>query len=408
MTAKRLFLDRVLREWRFHLRTLKIVVDWVISLYFIVPILVFGVATYFTWLKTPPLWLEQLPLINLAGVLVIFIIRGYIRVFMEEADKLFLFQQRQWLKEIKKMGIIYSLIINAVISSIIFLVLTPFLLLQYKVGPYSIAVWCILVVILKTMSGVGKQLAGYIFSGWRLRLIIWLIYSLIGSYYFISLMYLEKRILFSVLTLISIIVFILFTRRLLDFPNTFCKDIIREKFIKYRFVNFIMSASGYDQRKSIILFRKRPLFFRSSGHIYKQRTTENILAETFLKTTLRNSKDILYMFQTVIICTLFSLALPKGWKWAGLIVFAFLFVKICGLCWGRGRAKDFFKMFPWRVEDIMKAGRKVNFLLFSLFFLPVSFTLGITHSRFGVLIFIILGELIGYFLIRINQLFKTI
>lgn len=402
-SAKELFFKRVTNEWKYQISTWRVAIDWTVALYFVVPIVIIIIKTYVDWLKAPPLWLQQLPFIQLASILFFFIITGNLRVFVEEADMLFLVQQKQWIRQLRIWGIAYSIVISFFSSFLLFIFLYPLLTLYYKMTLFSIISWYILFVILKTLTGINKQFASNYFSNWKLGLAKWFIYLLTAIYYRISLILLDNASLFFLLIFILVILLIFLLHHLIALENSFSKDVAREQTIKLRYVNAIMQTQNNGLRKSrIIQINKKPWIFRHSNMIYKERNAVNLLAEACLKSVMRNNTNIYPILQTILICILFALSIPVSLKWIGLVGFAFLLTRVVGNLWERTEHNDYIRMFSWKAEDCRKAAVKAAFLLFTVFFLPISFTLGMTaYSWPGVVLFIVLGEIIGYFAVNI-------
>lgn len=404
-TVMKLFIHRITNEWKYQIRIWRVAIDWTVALYFVVPTIIVTIATYIHWLHAPPIWLHQVHFSMLASILFFFIIQGNIRVFVEEADMLFLFQKKQWIRHLKKWGIAYFIATNLFVSLLLFIILSPFLLSYYNITSSQIIIWYIVFVTLKTLTGVNKQLAYHYFSGWKLGLSKWLIYLLTGIYYCISMIWFDNTSLFFLVIFIPFILLLFLLHRLMTLTNTFFKDIAREQAIKLRYVNFILqtSNSSYSKRR-VILFNKKPWIFSHSNQIYRERNAKNLLAEACLKSVIRNNSDIYNMLIIIVPCIVIALSVPVAWKWVALVGFAFSLAKFVEIFWERTKHNDFIQMFSWKTADYRKAAAKSTFLLFSVFFLPISFTLGMTaYSWPGAVLFIVLGELIGYFTVNFVQ-----
>lgn len=407
-TVMKLFLHRMTNEWKFQIRTWRIAIDWAIAVYVVIPIVICCILTYFDWLKAPPIWLHQMSFYQLALILFFFIIQGNIRVFVDKADMLFLFQQNRWIRQLKKWGIAYSIATNLFVTMLLFMVLFPFLTLYYEIALFQIIIWYVLVVTLKTLNGVNKQLACHYFSGWKSGLVTWLIYLISGIYYGISMLLLDNTRVFFLLIGILVTLLIVLLHHLITLKNTFLMDSAREQTIKLRYVNFIMQTSNAGYRKSsILLFNKKPWIFSRSNRIYKERNAANLLAEACLKSVIRNKNNIYPLLEINALCILMALSMPVSWKWIGLVGFAILFAKTLENFWEKTKYNEYIQLLSWKSEDYRKAAVKATFLLFSIFFLPISFTLGMTaYSWPGVVLFIVLGEIIGYFAVNIVQQFS--
>ena len=218
-------------------------------------------------------------------------------------------------------------------------------------------------------------------------------------------MWLENISVFGLLITMAVILLGVCAHRLVVPGNTFLEDLAGEQSVRLRYVHFIAQTSGIGHSAGrIILWKGKPWLFRRSDRIYRERKAENLLAEACLKAVLRNHTNIFPLLQVILLGILTALAMPVESKWLGLVAFAFLLAKVVELFWEKTKHNEFMQMFPWKAEDQRKAAVKATLLLFSVFFLPVSFTFGITaYSWPGAALFVALGEITGFFAVQIIQ-----
>lgn len=127
-----LFKERLKREWRFHLKLLKDIIDWTILLYAMIPA---GAFLYFLYRETVLRgefgFFVYIPIELFVFVLILFGGIGYMRTFIEPADRLFIIQHKQVFSRLKRFSIYYSVLWQSVFITGILLLLTPVLFGYY-------------------------------------------------------------------------------------------------------------------------------------------------------------------------------------------------------------------------------------------------------------------------------------
>lgn len=108
MTPSKLFVKRLLAELKFRFNIWKIVVDWTVALYIVIPLLFVGGRQYLLLWKNPPAFLNLLPVELLFLLCYLLAWSGSMRVFLREGDQLFLISQERWVKSIIAYGLSYS------------------------------------------------------------------------------------------------------------------------------------------------------------------------------------------------------------------------------------------------------------------------------------------------------------
>lgn len=89
-----------------QLKNLKLVVDWTVWVYLLIPGLLYFSGWYVSlWSKPLPSWATGLTLPILTGLIDIIMLTGGILLFVEEADVLFLKSRSLWMRTLMKQGI---------------------------------------------------------------------------------------------------------------------------------------------------------------------------------------------------------------------------------------------------------------------------------------------------------------
>lgn len=109
MTAATLFWHRLIQNFRVQVKSWRLGIDWTVLIYTVIPAVIVSVAVYRSWWTELPIWMSKLPFEGLLLIFYIFTWMGSIRLFIEEADQLFLLQKRAVYFSLRRYGLIYSL-----------------------------------------------------------------------------------------------------------------------------------------------------------------------------------------------------------------------------------------------------------------------------------------------------------
>ncbi|WP_274363059.1 ABC transporter permease [Paenibacillus thermotolerans] len=84
-----LFRNRLREAWSFQWRSIRMAVDWVIAIYFIVPAAVLFAVQYSSWWAGAPNWIGGVPVAAAALLLYVVAASGQIRLFVRQAASSF-------------------------------------------------------------------------------------------------------------------------------------------------------------------------------------------------------------------------------------------------------------------------------------------------------------------------------
>jgi ABC-2 type transport system permease protein len=362
-TVKKLFLHRLVSGWAYQYSVWKTVVDWIVALYIVIPFLAIFLDTYFSWWKQVPAGLHYVPLNAFLVIVLLFSWSGILRIFVEDADQIILFQRKAWIKGIIKYSIAYYIGLELLMTFLFCLVLAPFLLLHYGFNLHSFIGFTISTFLFKASIGLLKQLLELRFQGWKggFAKTVFLVIS--GTYLRLTIFFLiNQSALFLLSFFMLLIILILLIYHRVSLNGTLLEDISLGQSAKLRFANVLLKYSGaYTKRP--ITFRTRPWLFRDSDVIFKQRTPENALVELCLKSTLRHSANIKFYLQLIGVYALFLSIFPPVWKWAlwGIsIIFLTVVVK---LYWLESINSPYVTLFPLQSETKLGAAGRSLFIL---------------------------------------------
>ncbi len=362
MSPRKLFFKRLAAELKFHWSSWRTTIDWTVALYIVLPAIAFGINQYVLWWKNPPAFLDLLPESLLFAVCFLFAWSGTIRVFLQEADQLFLINQKQWFKKIIKYGLIYSFSADFLFSGFFFVLLAPFILWYYQFSQIQMFLLFSITFLSKVFLGLSKQLLALRFCGWRQFIVIRGMLVL-GSLLFIILI---PRILNNFIMFLAAILLLfsaagILSMKRLNYTGGFFIDVAREQSEKMKFARFLLGFSGVNIKQSPKQ-RKRPWLFRRSNLIFKKRNAVNGLTEAVIKSTLRSSGRLGWYFLFVCLCGLVILTVQGSLKWLIWLALAFLQAGFAGLYWQESLSSEFMRLFTWKMEDQYLALRKFLFI----------------------------------------------
>lgn len=147
--------------------------------------------------------------------------------------------------------------------------------------------------------------------------------------------------------------------------------------------------------------RKRPLLFSNSNLLFKERNPINGLVEMYLKSELRNDKDVMFYLKMVGVSFLFIIIFPPDYGWLLWFVFSIMITNAVWLFWQEAIKAPFVCLFPWLPETKIVAMRKAIFFMA----LPGQLILGVvvavkTHSWLGGLVMVPITVLTGYYIAK--------
>lgn len=375
MKPIQLFFKRLLSEWKLIYNTWSTVINWTLALYIIIPGLIIAVVSYIHLWNQPPAWVFELPLYIPLQLIYLYTWTGTIRLFLDEADQLFLLQKRDWIRKIMDLGMIYSAVCSLLITLLLFFILAPFLLLVYELSTKQILLLLALSFLLKMNIGFIKQLISLRLKSWQAKTILTIILVLIQPPFIMGtpLLIIHPLLCFVCCTLLILTLLLLIKIRF-RINGVFLEDIAREQKERVKHAAAILDISGVSFKKPSSK-RKRPIFFSRFNHLFQERSTVNGLTEVFIKSFLRNQNDLIVY---VLLITI-GIALVSDPQWSALLLWPFLafaLTQFAKFHWNEVITSDYIKMFQWKSADIRAAAMKSMLLLSTPGFLLISSALG--------------------------------
>ncbi|MDX9871285.1 MAG: ABC transporter permease [Clostridia bacterium] len=397
-TPGQLFVKRLSTEWKYTYGVWRTTIDWTVVLYIVLPALVLGISQYLSWWENPPFWLNTLSANLLFAACFLFTWSGTIRIFLEEADQLFLLKQKQWRKTLVRYGLFYSFFLYLIFTALFFFVLAPFILGYYQFSPMQMILLFVITFLTKVLLGLSRQIVSLHFYGWR-RFIVVKGLLVLGSIVFLALIppALHHPVISLLLILILVVAVSALSTKRLNYQGDFSVDMAREREEKFKHANLLLSFSGANIRKPRKQ-RTRPWLFHRSDIIFRKRNAVNGLLEAGIKAMLRNYRRLGQYFLLIFLCALIMMTLQGSIKWLVWPALAFFLVNFTGLCWQESMNSEFIKLFSWKTEEKYLALRKFLFMITLPGFLLISLPAGFQAFSWpgAVLIFPISAGLVFY------------
>ncbi|MCY8373037.1 ABC transporter permease [Bacillus haynesii] len=325
MSGRSLFFSRLKADCLYQLRIIKLVIDWTVALYIVLPAAGIGVYQYIKWLNGGSFhngW--QAGLIVLAPA--VFTLFGSVRTFLMEADQLYLLQKKTLVVNMKRCGYLYCLFVQFCKWLFAAAVFIPLFVRQFGVELNAcLAVFffyfCLnfLITVLKQRN-FGRQYklkhrvldAGLIFFVWLSACAV---------------------VLFFVWPIVLLSGLVLLTAAVKTAGGTlgnmflFYEEVEFDNRRKLRLAKFFlaMNLDGSVPKPGKREAKRPRLFFKKSQKIFKARTVQNGLKEIFFKVMLRHPDYKRQLMQMIGIFTALMMVGPLWMKTGALLVFAFAY-----------------------------------------------------------------------------------
>ncbi|OPA81212.1 hypothetical protein BVG16_02485 [Paenibacillus selenitireducens] len=354
MNAWKLGWRRLEDQWRYQYRALRSAVDWTVMLYIILPGLFFGIRGYYSlWAEGLPGWILRIPFTVLVVACYLCVRMGSIRVLVEEGDALFLRQKKEWVYKLTLMGCTYSIILQVLRQTVLWVILLPILI---RVFGWGYEQW-VMVLFFNIMASVlwsfVQNKINISFSGWR-HVLMGTLFTVIGGMGYTVLMvtYAEQERILIYVSMLLLLLNGLFCWRRIKNIHSFEGDVREEGKLRMKWTAFLLRDT-LDRQP---WFRtRRPLLFRSSNHLFRKRDTPQVLAESSVKSLFRMPVHIKLMVQFWVVGTVAVLLTPgmlKTFVCVGLI--ALLMYWMNGV-WKQFIAADYLKLFQWEEKVVLSA-----------------------------------------------------
>ncbi|WP_028612816.1 ABC transporter permease [Paenibacillus harenae] len=362
MTAHQLFRIRMRNNMKRQLRVWSSVMDWSVWLYLLIPgLIIFGGLYRELWMDMPD-WAAGIPWTILYPiVLFILMLLGQVRIFVEEADRLFLLQRPEWLQALRRRGILYTFAVKAVVLLLPYLILLPFLANAEGMSwPQMGLGYCFTLITGMAMSISSHALNGK-YRGWQ----EWVIKSLCmllfaAAYLFPMIAGAQNNAVLYISIAVGIPIFIVLLWYALRSAIRFEAEMKLESEARLRSTELLMSQ--VVESKPLIRF-KRPFFYRRSQRLFRKSDAGTMLAEMRLKAFLRGMTHIRVWLSFISVSSYAVILVPGPVAVFLLVALTTVGASWLQLQWKQWFSEPFIAQFPWAEQDAKRGQTLSRFWL---------------------------------------------
>lgn len=360
MTSFQLLRKRVSDDWRYKLRDLRAALDWTVWLYILIPALIVSIVYYRSWWLMAPEWLDSVP--ELAMMVPLFLGATWwsLRVFLEEADQVYILQNQDLVAGLKKWGMVYSLLKGSVLTLFSIAVVLPFLITGWGWGMERVIITGVFVLLVSWNMNVCRYFIELkLPSIWMKWIPLALMNAVsIGILLFVSQVgwKLGEFMFVGVVLLLVLLAAQLYYR--IRVKGTFLHDVMIERGYKQSITNLLMKQVGVSSGRTVLI-RKRPLLFKGSKRLRKQGSPETRIVDLYVKWLLRSPGKGQYYLQVTGWGTAAIFLLPLVLK---VIVLLFALYALIGLSkadWHEFSEGSYAQLFQWDRQLKTLSARKV-------------------------------------------------
>lgn len=364
MRASTLLWKRWLDNARFQVRAWRMGIDWTVLLYIVIPAISFVVYVYRSWWIAPPVWMTQLPFPGFLLLIYIYTWIGSLRMFLEEADQLFLLQKRSFYLSFRRLGIFYSL--GKSLFGVIFILILslPYLTLQTtSIGEIlflflMLALWKMVFLLVK------HSLFLLVARRFIQSFILAVLFFISLPIYFFGFARSSLAATLTIILGLCAAIALLFRLKAMAVSH-FHEEVVKEVETRYKVVSlFLMRSGTVDVQKS--KQRRRPSVFRRSNQWFKNRNLPNVVFEHFVKAWLRKWQNIFDYIRFFSISIVALLLFPTGWNKLILLIVMFLFHQMVKHEWLAYEQSSFFQLYAREKEAYRLAEQR----MYSVFLFP--------------------------------------
>ncbi|WP_408893865.1 ABC transporter permease [Paenibacillus taichungensis] len=374
--SKPLGLYRRRRKEHFNeqLKNLKLVVDWTVWVYLLIPGVLYFSGWYVTlWSKPLPTWATGLTLPTLTGLIDIIMLTGGILIFVEEADVLFLKSRSLWMRTLMRQGIYRACLMHLGKMIAITALTSPLWSRVYDMSFIHIALIAIWFGAVASFQVIILHMTKVRYTGWRrwirmipLAVVMGTITIGVTSWMHEHIWTLLAGIVAAILLLITV------GRMRLEMKGTFEGDVREDLRERLKFTALLLSRSVNKPKAP----RTRTIIFRKQRKLLRHRTISNRTAETAFKAFFRNSSTMKLYLQLGGL-SIVAVALPPFP--VNVIVCGLLVIMLSVLfyrSWEVFATSEYVQLVSYDSEALNRAGLTTVRMLFVPLGILMGFSLG--------------------------------
>lgn len=342
--------------------------DWTVALYILIPTILTLLYVYiYCWIN-PLNIAAYFPISAVFGMLYLITWIGNYHILLEEADKVYLINDKEQLNALRKIGMIYSVFNNFKKIIFLFSFILPILIKEYSLSIPIIIGFIILLAAWKSINLFIRYIMNSKVKGFQYRIITFLMILLIEFCMYkvgVDLIFSKNIKLQFIYLLLILCVGTVLYRYFGKMKGTFFEDVKYHQLAKFKTVTSMFSFASVPQPK-IMMNHKEPLLFKKSKKIFRKRSFDKVLIELFLKSYFRNTQKLKIYVQAVVFSLIIVELFPSWQKVIFLFFYIIIFFDIALSEWRNFINESFIKIN--KVDRLYT--KKVKDLALFLFILP--------------------------------------
>ena len=334
---------RIRMEWAWHWSVWRMVLDWTVVLYLLIPFLIVaGRLYYLAWDGAFEETFSRFPAELVLLLLVFSVNKGTYRTLAEEGDLLFFRQTVRKYLRLRWYGGLYTVARHAGSVAITVMLLMPVVLVYGEVSGGVLFMMALVILSLKLHASLSRQAISMRFEGWRGAVVSFLVrigYLTAGG---LTLVF-PPLVMGLALVILVVLASIRMKRRVTEEAD-FLEECSFERTERMRYVSLLLQGAGFEQ-KGKYKVKKRPwLMFAGSESFFRNPDNGQLLYELFLKRWLRDQASLKQMGMFTLAFTVAILFAPLWMKWLILLLSSAVLLFVTRSDWREVKGHPFYRL----------------------------------------------------------------
>lgn len=370
-TPLRLYRRRHKEHLREQWNNLKLVVDWTVWLYLLIPGVLYLSGWYISlWSKPLPLWASNTPLPLVTLIIEIVMLTGGVLLFVEEADVLFLKSQKRWMQTLMRQGMYRACTLHMGKMMIVTGLTAPLWYRVYGMSVTEILFLCLWFGAAASFQAIAVHMIKVRYTGWRLgiRIVPLVVAMGIIMIAVTSFVHVQMGAIFIALGC-TILLTILLGRIRLQMEGTFEGDVREDLRTRVKLTAILISQAVNKPKAP----RTKTMIFRKPRKLLRNRSIANRTAETAYKAFFRESSTLKLYFQMGSL-SIAAVALPPFP--VNVIVCGLLIIMLTVMfyrSWDHFATSDYVKLISYDPDALHRAG----LMMVRMLFVPIGILMGL-------------------------------
>ncbi|WP_152658557.1 ABC transporter permease [Oceanobacillus sp. CFH 90083] len=343
--ARTLFFKRLQSDYQNGWGAGKLVLDWTLFIYLLIPGIAIGAFFYMEWLQDIPFILGLIGWYGWMILLAISLFFHNIKLFTYPADQLFLSRNIPLLRRISQYGIIYSISIVLLIATLLFLVAAPFLSKLFSLALLSSAYLWLYYLTGVCLMTVWKKYAQLHIPSLLLRTISYMIFFVL--WISLALIIITHFHLWILWIMISFAGIIIIAKKLAYNGAHFLKIAAMDEQARGKWGNLLFTNVRQQGYK---LPSPKPIWlWKNSQVMFQKQSSEMIFTDAYFKSFFRNLPVLMPLVQlTALLIAVLILSAPYWTGYLFWLASIYIIVDITKTGWLGFWFNSFIELFPWR------------------------------------------------------------